>query len=114
MTLFMFITAIVAIGIIIYFIKFRFQRNSNIPLAKGCWPLIGHILSIDKKAPRHSLFKFSKEVGPIFRVRFGPQEVIVLAGFEVVKEALKTQGDKFIFRQRDFITAELPFCKFEY
>uniref|UniRef100_A0A8C6V3B3 Uncharacterized protein n=1 Tax=Naja naja TaxID=35670 RepID=A0A8C6V3B3_NAJNA len=46
---------------------------------------------------------WSKEYGPIFRIKLGFQEMVVLTGYETVKEALVNQGDAFAER------ASVPF-----
>ncbi|XP_036121825.1 cytochrome P450 2C23-like [Molossus molossus] len=40
----------------------------------------------------------AKEYGPVFTLYFGPKPVVVLHGYEVVKEALVNQGDEFLGR----------------
>uniref|UniRef100_A0A8C9AD17 Cytochrome P450 family 2 subfamily F member 1 n=1 Tax=Prolemur simus TaxID=1328070 RepID=A0A8C9AD17_PROSS len=42
-----------------------------------------------------SLTKLSKEYGPVYTVHLGPRQVVVLSGYQAVKEALVDQGEEF-------------------
>ncbi|NWS13267.1 CP2H1 protein, partial [Pachyramphus minor] len=42
-----------------------------------------------------SFLKLSEKYGPVFTVHLGPRKVVVLYGYDVVKEALVDQGDDF-------------------
>lgn len=39
--------------------------------------------------------QLSEEYGPVFKIHLGPQKIVVLYGYDVVKEALVDQGDDF-------------------
>ncbi|XP_008056479.1 cytochrome P450 2C20-like isoform X1 [Carlito syrichta] len=58
-------------------------------------PIIGNILQIDAKNISKSFSTFSKVYGPVFTVYFGTRPIVVLYGYEAVKEALIDLGDKF-------------------
>uniref|UniRef100_A0A8C8S1X0 Uncharacterized protein n=1 Tax=Pelusios castaneus TaxID=367368 RepID=A0A8C8S1X0_9SAUR len=45
-----------------------------------------------------SPFKLSKKYGPVFSIQLGRQKVVVLSGYEVVKEAFVNQADVFAER----------------
>ncbi|XP_058038006.1 cytochrome P450 2H2-like [Ahaetulla prasina] len=42
--------------------------------------------------------QWSKKYGPIFRIKLGFQEMVVLTGYETVKEAVVNQADAFADR----------------
>ncbi|NXJ07149.1 CP2H1 protein, partial [Odontophorus gujanensis] len=42
-----------------------------------------------------SFLQLNKKYGPIFTVHLGPQKVVVLYGYDVVKEALIDNGEVF-------------------
>lgn len=46
----------------------------------------------------HFLLQLSKTYGPVFTFHLGPQKIVVLVGYEVVKEALLSKGNEFIDR----------------
>uniref|UniRef100_A0ACB8GEU3 Uncharacterized protein n=1 Tax=Sphaerodactylus townsendi TaxID=933632 RepID=A0ACB8GEU3_9SAUR len=44
------------------------------------------------------MLQFSKQYGPVYRIQLGWQKMVVLAGYETVKEALVNQADAFADR----------------
>ncbi|XP_069316146.1 cytochrome P450 2C20-like isoform X1 [Eulemur rufifrons] len=58
-------------------------------------PIIGNILQIDVKNKNKSFSHFSQVYGPVFTVYFGMKPVVVLHGYETVKEALIDHGEEF-------------------
>nr|XP_020502834.1 LOW QUALITY PROTEIN: cytochrome P450 2K1-like [Labrus bergylta] len=64
-------------------------------------PLLGNLLQLDLKRPYRTLCELSKKYGSVFTVHFGPNKVVVLAGYKAVKEALvgcaEEFGDRHIF-----------------
>ncbi|NXU81894.1 CP2H1 protein, partial [Oreotrochilus melanogaster] len=58
-------------------------------------PIVGNILQLDPGNIPESLKMISNEYGPVFTIHFGPQKVVVLYGYDVVKEALIDQADTF-------------------
>ncbi|CAM9878405.1 cytochrome P450 2F5-like [Lampetra fluviatilis] len=61
-------------------------------------PLVGNLLQLDLKAMPASLAKLSETHGPIFSVSLGQTQVVILAGNDIIKEALVTQAEMFIDR----------------
>ncbi|XP_066496997.1 cytochrome P450 2W1-like [Tiliqua scincoides] len=59
-------------------------------------PLIGNLHLIDIRRQDLSFMKLSEKYGPVFTLHFGWQKVVVLTGYEAVKEALVNQGNDFI------------------
>ncbi|XP_036445975.1 cytochrome P450 2K1-like [Colossoma macropomum] len=58
-------------------------------------PILGNLLHLDLKRPYISLFSMSKQYGSIFTVYFGPKKVVVLAGYQTVKQALVNHAEEF-------------------
>ncbi|KAL2101316.1 hypothetical protein ACEWY4_003077 [Coilia grayii] len=58
-------------------------------------PILGNLLQLDLQKPYETLCEFSKKYGSIFTVHFGPQKMVVLAGYKTVKEALVSHADEF-------------------
>ncbi|KAK7156973.1 hypothetical protein R3I94_006890 [Phoxinus phoxinus] len=73
------------------------------PGAAGTATVIGNLPIIDKRAPFKSFMQWSKTYGPVMTVYLGPQRMVVLVGFDTVKEALVDQADDFAPR------APIPF-----
>ncbi|XFG14644.1 hypothetical protein AB1E19_018268 [Capra hircus] len=58
-------------------------------------PILGNILRLDVKNISKSLTNLSKVYGPVFTVYFGMKPIVVLHGYEAVKEALIDLGEEF-------------------
>ncbi|XP_070588574.1 cytochrome P450 2K6-like [Erythrolamprus reginae] len=74
-----------------------FQSNSsqNLPPGPRTIPILGNLHIMDWKRPYKTMLKLSKEYGPVFRLQMGCQEMVVLTGYEMVKEALVNQAETF-------------------
>uniref|UniRef100_A0AAZ1XQE9 Uncharacterized protein n=1 Tax=Oreochromis aureus TaxID=47969 RepID=A0AAZ1XQE9_OREAU len=58
-------------------------------------PLLGNLLQIDLKRPYKTLYELSKTYGSVFTVYLGTNKVVVLAGYEAVREALVNYAEEF-------------------
>nr|XP_056712807.1 cytochrome P450 2K1-like [Euleptes europaea] len=74
----------------------------DLPPGPRPWPLIGNLLLLDVKRPYRTMSELSKRYGPVFSFQLGFQKIVVLTGYETVKEALVNQADAFAER------AEVP------
>nr|XP_056701734.1 cytochrome P450 2K4-like [Euleptes europaea] len=61
-------------------------------------PLIGSLHLLDLKRPHITMCKLSKQYGPVLSLQMGTQKMVVLTGYETVKEALVNQADAFAGR----------------
>uniref|UniRef100_A0A1A7X9X6 Cytochrome P450 1A n=3 Tax=Iconisemion striatum TaxID=60296 RepID=A0A1A7X9X6_9TELE len=57
-------------------------------------PIIGNLLELGS-SPYLSLTEMSKKFGDVFQIQLGTRPVVVLSGYESVKQALTKQGDDF-------------------
>ncbi|XP_039727627.1 cytochrome P450 2C18-like [Pteropus medius] len=69
--------------------------KGNLPPGPTPLPIIGNILQLDLKNVSKSLSNLSKVYGPVFTVYFGMKPIVVLHGYEAVKEALIDRGEEF-------------------
>ncbi|XP_060128278.1 cytochrome P450 2K6 [Zootoca vivipara] len=74
------------------------RSSKNLPPGPTPLPLIGNLHMVDLKRPYRTMLKLSKEHGPIFHIQMGSQKIVVLTGYETVKEALVNQADAFAER----------------
>uniref|UniRef100_A0A4W4E0X2 Cytochrome P450, family 2, subfamily Y, polypeptide 3 n=1 Tax=Electrophorus electricus TaxID=8005 RepID=A0A4W4E0X2_ELEEL len=74
------------------------SRAYKLPPGPRALPLLGNVLTLDHRAPFKTFLKLSKIYGPVMTVYLGPQRVVVLVGYDTVKEALIDQADDFIGR----------------
>ncbi|XP_076837606.1 cytochrome P450 2G1-like isoform X2 [Brachyhypopomus gauderio] len=99
-------TAIVLglLAILILVIRQR-SKAQKLPPGPAALPLLGNILTLNRRAPFKTFLKLSKTYGPVMTVYLGPQRVVVLVGYDAVKEALIDQADDFVGR------APIPFVQ---
>ncbi|XP_054853270.1 cytochrome P450 2K6-like [Eublepharis macularius] len=74
------------------------SSRQNLPPGPKPLPLIGNLHLMDIKRPHRTLLKLSKQYGPVFSFQMGVQKMVVLTGYETIKEALVNQADTFAAR----------------
>ncbi|KAJ6651183.1 hypothetical protein lerEdw1_021217 [Lerista edwardsae] len=74
------------------------RSSQHLPPGPRPLPLIGNLHIIDLKRPHRTMQKLSKQYGPVFRIQMGFQKMVVLIGYETVKEALVNKADAFAER----------------
>ncbi|XP_045424399.1 cytochrome P450 2C18-like [Lemur catta] len=81
--------------LLLFFLQSQSSRRGKLPPGPTPLPIIGNILQMDVKNMKKSFSNFSKAYGPVFTVYFGMKPIVVLHGYEAVKEALIDQGEEF-------------------
>ncbi|XP_075439541.1 cytochrome P450 2K1-like [Ascaphus truei] len=76
------------------------SKDKNFPPGPRCLPLIGNLHIIDLKKPHQTLMKLSKIYGSVFSIQMGMKKMVVLAGYETVKDALVNYSEEFGGRAR--------------
>ncbi|RLW12338.1 hypothetical protein DV515_00000615, partial [Chloebia gouldiae] len=76
------------------------NRKQNFPPGPRPLPIIGNLLLFDLKRPYRTYLQLSKIYGPVFSVHMGHRKVVVLSGYQTVKEALVNQADAFAERPK--------------
>ncbi|XP_029988026.1 cytochrome P450 2J2-like [Sphaeramia orbicularis] len=74
------------------------RRPASFPPGPRMFPIVGNMLSVDHKKLHESMTKLSRTYGDVYSLRMGQRFVVVVNGFDAVKEALITQGDSFAER----------------
>uniref|UniRef100_A0A3B3TQN2 Cytochrome P450 2G1-like n=1 Tax=Poecilia latipinna TaxID=48699 RepID=A0A3B3TQN2_9TELE len=93
----------VLIVALLWFFSGKNTQKYRLPPGPSPLPLIGNLLQLKKAAPFKSFLEFSKTYGPVMTFNLGWQRVVVLVGYDTVKEALVDQADDFTGR------APMPF-----
>ncbi|XP_010612747.1 cytochrome P450 2A3 isoform X1 [Fukomys damarensis] len=78
-------------------LRSTWQRRKFRKLPPGPTPLpfIGNYLQLDTKHLYNSIMKISKHYGPVFTIHLGTRWIVVLCGYDAVKEALLDQAEDF-------------------
>ncbi|XP_044145474.1 cytochrome P450 2K1-like [Bufo gargarizans] len=99
------VTILLAAAIILFFVivfnKSQKQaRYSNFPPGPKPLPIIGNALMLDLAKPHKTLLELSKKYGTVFSVQLGFDKLVVLCGYEAIKDALVNHGDQFSDRPK--------------
>ncbi|XP_043844520.1 cytochrome P450 2C23-like [Dromiciops gliroides] len=73
-------------------------KRGKLPPGPTPLPLIGNILQLDTKNINASFSKLAEKYGPVYTLYMGTQRVVVLYGYNIMKEALIDHGDVFLER----------------
>ncbi|NXU49267.1 CP2K1 protein, partial [Turnix velox] len=76
------------------------HMKGKIPPGPRPLPIIGNMLIMDMKRPYRTMLELSKTYGPIFSIQIGLKKMVVLSGYDMVKEALVNQADAFAGRPK--------------
>ncbi|XP_069830120.1 cytochrome P450 2K6-like [Dendropsophus ebraccatus] len=70
----------------------------NYPPGPKPLPIIGNILDLDAEKPHLSFKELAKKYGPVYSLKIGVQKMVVLCGYDTVREALVNHADEFADR----------------
>ncbi|NXI98450.1 CP2K1 protein, partial [Psophia crepitans] len=76
------------------------HTKENFPPGPRPLPIIGNLHIMDLKRPYLTMLELSKTYGSVFSVQMGLRKVVVLSGYDTVKEALVNQADAFAGRPK--------------
>ncbi|XP_034648007.1 cytochrome P450 2F5-like [Trachemys scripta elegans] len=71
------------------------RKRGCLPPGPRPLPLLGNLLQLDTKDMAKSLLMLSERYGPVYTLHLGPQRMVVLCGYQAVKEALVDQAEAF-------------------
>ncbi|XP_039709518.1 cytochrome P450 2F3-like isoform X2 [Pteropus medius] len=77
------------------FLTLSSRGKSRLPPGPTPLPFLGNLLQFHSKDMMTSLTKLSKKYGPVYTVYLGTRPVVVLSGYQAVKEALVNHGEEF-------------------
>ncbi|XP_076883285.1 strychnine-10-hydroxylase-like [Bidens hawaiensis] len=120
------LTSILVVFIIAFLLQVFRGKKANIvknpaaPQAKGAWPVIGHLhLLGGSRIPQHVLGDMADKYGPIFTIKLGVHQALVVSSGAVAKECLTTNDKAFATRPKSkaieliaFNYASFPFSPY--
>ncbi|XP_074057381.1 cytochrome P450 2W1-like isoform X2 [Macrotis lagotis] len=83
---------------LLYFLTQLNETTGKWPPGPTPLPFIGNLHLLDFRRQDKSLMKISEKYGPVFTIHFGLQKMVVLTGYEAVKEALVNSAEEFADR----------------
>ncbi|XP_076944194.1 cytochrome P450 CYP82D47-like [Bidens hawaiensis] len=77
------------------------RNNRKPPQAKGAWPIIGHLhLLGGPELPHKVLGNMADKHGPIFTIKLGVHQVLVVSSREIAKDCFTTNDKAFASRPK--------------
>ncbi|KFQ99209.1 Cytochrome P450 2K1, partial [Nipponia nippon] len=76
------------------------HARENFPPGPRPLPIIGNLHIIDLKRPYRTMLELSKKYGPVFSIQMGLRKIVVLSGYDTVKEALVNKAGAFAGRPK--------------
>ncbi|XP_069800129.1 cytochrome P450 2G1-like [Dendropsophus ebraccatus] len=92
--------ALVLSCLLIYSTWDKLYKKRNLPPGPTPLPVIGNLLHIKRGEMVKSLMEMGAQYGPVFTFYFGQRPVVILSGYQAVKEALIDQAEEFSGRGR--------------
>ncbi|XP_033014432.1 cytochrome P450 2A13-like [Lacerta agilis] len=73
----------------------QMHRKSQMPPGPTPLPFIGNLLQVNTRDIYRSFMKIREKYGPVYTIHLGPRRIVVLCGYDAVKEALVDQAEEF-------------------
>ncbi|KAM4706239.1 cytochrome P450 2F2-like [Rhinophrynus dorsalis] len=96
-TLAFFLVAFTAYWLAGFIVEHTWRRR-KMPPGPFSLPILGNFLQIYSEGLVPWLVKMGEKYGPVFTIYFGSRRIVILNGYQAVKEALIDKGDIFIGR----------------
>ncbi|XP_040204201.1 cytochrome P450 2K4-like isoform X2 [Rana temporaria] len=92
-TIILFIVTCVFLAIVLYGQKQNVHKNY--PPGPPTLPIIGHMHIISMEKPYVTFHELAEKYGSVFSLQLGTQKMVVLHGYETVKDALLNHAEEF-------------------
>ncbi len=79
---------------LVYFVISTWWKRRHLPPGPYPLPILGNLLTLGAD-PRKPLMKLWNKYGDVFTVFFGSKPVIILNGYDTIKETFVTHGQVF-------------------
>lgn len=71
------------------------RRTPNFPPGPTPLPIIGNMHILDSEQPYKTMHELSKKYGPVYSIKIGEETMVILCGYETIKDALVNHADEF-------------------
>ncbi|XP_056419489.1 uncharacterized protein LOC130360958 [Hyla sarda] len=99
------VTVLLSIVVILFLTNvFRNQKQGKykkFPPGPKPLPILGNLLMIDMSKPYKTFYQLSKQYGSIFSVQMGRTKMVILCGYDTIKDALINNAEVFSDRPRN-------------
>ncbi|KAL1023156.1 hypothetical protein UPYG_G00037080 [Umbra pygmaea] len=82
-------------------------QPASFPPGPRALPFVGNFFTVDFKKFHNSLTELSQKYGDVYSLRMGQTWMVVLNGYQIIKEALITQGESFADRPTPPLTRDM-------
>ncbi|XP_077147699.1 cytochrome P450 2K4-like [Ranitomeya variabilis] len=92
------ITLVLSIILCLFIVLFIYGWKKNVySLPPGPWtlPIIGNLHILDRNRPYLTMHQLSKKFGPMYTLKLGEEKVVVICGYDAIKDALVNHADEF-------------------
>ncbi|KAM3932778.1 cytochrome P450 2K1-like [Leptodactylus fuscus] len=98
------VTVLLSIIVVFFLVNvFRQQpgKYKNFPPGPKPLPILGNILKLDLSKPHKTFYQLYKEYGSIFSVQMGMTKIVILCGYDTIKDALMNHAEVFSDRPQN-------------
>ncbi|XP_043839985.1 cytochrome P450 2C23-like [Dromiciops gliroides] len=93
-----------ALVAVVFFLFFQLiwskGYKARLPPGPTPLPILGNMIQLNSKNIFTVLDKLAEKYGSIYTIHQGLQRIVILHGYEAIKEALINQGDEFVYREQ--------------
>ncbi|XP_073481189.1 cytochrome P450 2K1-like isoform X2 [Aquarana catesbeiana] len=93
------ITILLLVLLCLFLVKITHGSTQNVypnfPPGPKPLPIIGNMHILDLKRPYKTFLELAKKYGSVFSVQIGSQKIVILCGYETVKDALINHSEEF-------------------
>ncbi|XP_077345208.1 cytochrome P450 2K1-like isoform X2 [Lithobates pipiens] len=103
------VTILLSVIVILFLVKTykdqKKQKYKNYPPGPKPLPLIGSLHMIDLQKPHYAFMKLSEEYGSVYSIQLGTEKMVVLCGYDTVKDALINHAEEIYERPYTALSA---------
>ncbi|XP_056419930.1 cytochrome P450 2K6-like isoform X2 [Hyla sarda] len=93
------VTVLLSIVVIIFLANVlsdkKQEKFKNFPPGPKPLPILGNLLMIDVSKPYKTFYQLSKQYGSVFTVQMGMTKMVILCGYDTIKDALINNAEVF-------------------